>query len=90
MELELYQNMLMLIFATTFIMGWVVNKTDFCTMGAVSDWIKSKNIGFGKIMMPLRVALVGALEGVDVFDIVFYIGKNETIDRINALIQHQA
>ena len=56
----------------------------------VSDWIKGKDIGFGKIMMPLRVALVGALEGVDVFDIVFYIGKNETIDRINALIQHQA
>jgi glutamyl-tRNA synthetase len=57
---------------------------------AVSDWIKSKNIGFGKIMMPLRVALVGALEGVDVFEIVFYIGKKETIGRINALIQHQA
>ena len=56
----------------------------------VSDWIKGKDIGFGKIMMPLRVALVGALEGVDVFDIVFCIGKNETIDRINALIQHQA
>ena len=56
----------------------------------VSDWIKSKNIGFGKIMMPLRVALVGALEGVDVFEIVFYIGKKETIGRINALIQQQA
>jgi glutamyl-tRNA synthetase len=41
-------------------------------------------------MMPLRVALVGALEGVDVFEIVFYIGKKETIGRINALIQHQA
>ena len=57
---------------------------------AVSDWIISKDIGFGKIMMPLRVALVGALEGIDVFDIVFYIGKKETIGRINALIQHQA
>jgi len=57
---------------------------------AVSDWIKSKNIGFGKIMMPLRVALVGALEGVDVFEIVFYIGKKETIGRINALIQHNS
>ena len=56
----------------------------------MSDWIKSKNIGFGKIMMPLRVALVGALEGVDVFEIVFYIGKKETIGRINALIQQQA
>lgn len=39
MELELYQNILWMIFATTFVMGWVVSKTDFCTMGAVSDWI---------------------------------------------------
>ena len=39
-------------------------------------------------MMPLRVALVGALEGVDVFDIIFYIGKKESIRRINKLIEH--
>jgi len=38
--------------------------------------------------MPLRVALVGALEGADVFDIVFLIGKTETIKRIQALIDH--
>ena len=54
----------------------------------VSNWIKEKEIGFGKVMMPLRVALVGALEGVDVFDIVFYIGKKESIHRINRLIEH--
>ena len=34
---------------------------------AVKGWITQNEIGFGKIMMPLRVALVGALEGVDVF-----------------------
>ncbi|MEO1944214.1 MAG: YeeE/YedE thiosulfate transporter family protein, partial [Candidatus Thioglobus sp.] len=39
MELEIYQNLLLLVLITTFVMGWVVNKTDFCTMGAVSDWI---------------------------------------------------
>ena len=54
----------------------------------VSNWIKEKEIGFGKVMMPLRVALVGALEGVDVFDIVFNIGKEESIRRINRLIEH--
>jgi glutamyl-tRNA synthetase len=36
----------------------------------VKGWITRNEIGFGKIMMPLRVALVGALEGVDVFDIM--------------------
>ncbi len=55
---------------------------------SVSEWIKSKNVGFGKVMMPLRVALVGSLQGVDVFDIVFCVGKEETIRRINALIQY--
>jgi glutamyl-tRNA synthetase len=54
----------------------------------VSNWIKEKEIGFGKVMMPLRVARVGALEGVDVFDIVFNIGKEESIRRINRLIEH--
>ena len=48
---------------------------------------KSENeISFGKVMMPLRVALVGALEGVDVFDIIFLIGKKEAVKRIQLLI----
>ena len=38
-------------------------------------------------MMPLRLALVGELKGPDVFDIIYMIGKNETIDRINNAIK---
>ena len=53
---------------------------------AVKGWITSKEIGFGKVMMPLRLALVGALQGPDVFDIMFMIGKNESINRIKKLI----
>ncbi|MDA8850277.1 glutamate--tRNA ligase [Flavobacteriaceae bacterium] len=52
----------------------------------VKGWITRNEIGFGKIMMPLRVALVGALEGVDVFDIMYLIGSSETIKRIQTLI----
>ena len=33
-------------------------------------------------MMPLRLALVGALQGPDVFEIMFMIGKTETVNRI--------
>lgn len=54
----------------------------------VKGWISENEIGFGKIMMPLRVALVGALEGVDVFDILYLIGKNEAVKRIQTLIDH--
>ena len=53
---------------------------------SIKDWISSKEIGFGKVMMPLRLALVGEMKGPDVFDIAALLGKTETIKRIeNAL-----
>jgi len=53
----------------------------------LKDWITDNDVGFGKVMMPLRLALVGALQGPDVFEIMFMIGKNETVKRIEALIK---
>ncbi len=50
-------------------------------------WITGKEIGFGKIMMPLRVALVGSLQGPDLFLIASMIGKTETIQRIENAIE---
>ncbi|WP_242203306.1 glutamate--tRNA ligase [Aestuariivivens insulae] len=52
----------------------------------IKSWITSNEIGFGKVMMPLRLALVGALQGPDVFDIMFMIGKTETVSRIKAMV----
>jgi len=52
----------------------------------IKGWITSNEIGFGKVMMPLRLALVGALQGPDVFDIMFMIGKAETVNRIETII----
>lgn len=52
----------------------------------IKGWITDQNIGFGKVMMPLRLALVGALQGPDVFEIMFMIGKNETLKRIDSFI----
>ncbi|GAB4153764.1 MAG: glutamate--tRNA ligase [Winogradskyella sp.] len=53
----------------------------------IKGWITDNGIGFGKVMMPLRLALVGALQGPDVFDIMFMIGKAETVKRIAALVK---
>ncbi|RRQ46744.1 glutamate--tRNA ligase [Chryseobacterium sp. SC28] len=39
-------------------------------------------LGLGKVMMPLRLALVGELKGPDVPDIMNIIGKEETLERI--------
>lgn len=52
----------------------------------VKEWITSNEIGFGKVMMPLRLALVGELQGPDVFDIIYMIGKTETKKRIDTII----
>lgn len=53
----------------------------------IKGWITEEQIGFGKVMMPLRLALVGDLKGPDVFEIMFLIGKNECIARIDALLE---
>ncbi|MGJ8683016.1 MAG: glutamate--tRNA ligase [Nonlabens sp.] len=53
---------------------------------AIKGWITSQEMGFGKVMMPLRLALVGSLMGPDVFEIASMIGKNETISRIKTAI----
>jgi len=52
----------------------------------VKAWITSKEIGFGKVMQPLRLSLVGAMKGPDVFEIINLLGKQETINRLKALV----
>ncbi len=52
----------------------------------VKEWITSKEIGFGKVMQPLRLSLVGALKGPHLFDIIEMVGKEETVHRIQNAI----
>jgi glutamyl-tRNA synthetase len=53
----------------------------------IKAWAADQGIGLGKVMMPLRLALVGDLMGPDVFDIIFLIGKNESVSRIDRFIR---
>lgn len=43
---------------------------------------EQKGLGMGKIMMPLRLALVGELKGPDVPDILEILGQEESLPRI--------
>ena len=52
----------------------------------VKDWMAENEIGMGKIMQPFRLSLVGALKGPHLFDIAAFIGKQETINRIQKAI----
>ena len=53
----------------------------------VKEWISGKEIGFGKVMQPLRLSLVGKLAGPHLFDIIAMIGKEETIKRLENAIK---
>ncbi|WP_299619137.1 glutamate--tRNA ligase [uncultured Tenacibaculum sp.] len=52
----------------------------------IKGWITSKEIGFGKVMQPLRLSLVGKLAGPDLFEIMTMVGKETTIKRIQNAI----
>ncbi|MFT5437206.1 MAG: glutamyl-tRNA synthetase [Ulvibacter sp.] len=53
----------------------------------VKGWVSSQELSFGKVMMPLRLALVGEMKGPDVFDIASVLGKEESILRIENAIK---
>jgi len=52
----------------------------------IKEWITKKEIGFGKVMQPLRLALVGDLKGPDLFQIMFLIGRDAAVRRIELAI----
>ncbi|NND87734.1 MAG: glutamate--tRNA ligase, partial [Flavobacteriaceae bacterium] len=52
----------------------------------IKGWITNQEIGFGKVMMPLRLSLVGEMKGPDVFVIAALLGKKESIRRIEFAI----
>ena len=68
----------------------ILNETEDFSSENVSEkikgWITSEDIGFGKVMMPLRLSLVGEMKGPDVFDIISILGKQESIARIELAI----
>jgi len=65
MEFTVHHQVLGAVFVIAVIMGAVVNKTHFCTMGAVSDWI---NIGDTGRMRAWVFAMAVSLLGVMVLE----------------------
>ena len=51
------------------------------------SFVKAKEIGFGKLMMPVRLALVGSLQGPDVPVIMSILGKDKVINRLDKIVQ---
>ena len=61
MEFGIHQQILLSVFAIALVMGAVAQKTRFCTMGAVSDWV---NMGDTGRMRSWVFAMAIALAGV--------------------------
>lgn len=51
----------------------------------IQDFVQTKEIGFGKLMMPVRLALVGSLQGPDVPLIMELLGRDEVLERFYAI-----
>ncbi len=49
----------------------------------VKQWIQEKYYGMGEIMNAFRLLIVGELRGPHLFDIIAFIGKEETLKRID-------
>ncbi|UFK98553.1 glutamate--tRNA ligase [Kaistella faecalis] len=55
---------------------------------AIHDFAETKELGMGKVMMPLRLALVGELKGPDVPDILEILGSEESVGRIKNAVNN--
>ena len=65
----------------------LLEKTDnfsaVATEQAVKEWIEEKGYNMGSVMNAFRLVVVGALRGPHMFDIIDWIGKEETLKRID-------
>ncbi len=74
MEWNIHQQVLAMVFAIALAMGALVNKTNFCTMGAVSDWVNMEDTGR---MRSWLLAIGLAVGGVALLEVL---GKLELPD----------
>jgi glutamyl-tRNA synthetase len=56
--------------------------TSAATESAVRTWIETKGYNTGSVMNAFRLVIVGTLRGPHMFDIISWIGKGDTINRI--------
>ena len=54
----------------------------------IKDFITKNNLGLGQVMPLIRLALVGEMKGPDVFSIIAILAKEETIYRLQNLLQY--
>ena len=65
----------------------ILRKADFASADnlelSIGEFVKNNQIGFGKIMLPLRLALTGVSGGPSIYSIMTLLGKDEVMSRID-------
>lgn len=60
------------------------------TEPAIHQWIMDNQMSMGQLMNTLRIAILGISQGPSIFDICEFIGKDETLRRIDAAMNNIA
>ena len=60
------------------------------TEPAIHQWIVDNQMSMGQLMNTLRIAILGISQGPSIFDICEFIGKDETLKRIDAALNNIA
>jgi glutamyl-tRNA synthetase len=48
--------------------------------------LATRELGFGAVLLPFRIALTGAAGGPSMFDFAEFLGKNQTLDRLESAV----
>ncbi len=72
MEFTIHNQVLLSVFVVAVILGAIANKTNFCTMGAVSDWVNMGDTGRMRAwLLAMAVALIGVL-GMEAANVISF------------------
>ena len=52
------------------------------------EWGEARGLKFGSVAQPVRLALTGKTASPGLFDIIYLLGRDETLRRIGAAIRH--
>jgi glutamyl-tRNA synthetase len=50
------------------------------------QFLATRELGFGAVLLPFRIALTGAAGGPSMFDFAEFLGKNQTLDRLESAV----
>jgi len=54
---------------------------------AMQSLVSASQIGFGKLAMPLRLALLGKMTGSDLDEIMYILGTDEVVSRVSNILK---